>query len=223
MLKLLLMGNKNNVIIFDLDDTLYKEIDYLKSAYREIAAVIGHLNAYDFMLNSYFAGENAFEKVVEKYKLPLSIKQLLDIYRKHKPDLALNDDTITTLNKLEDDGTKLCLLTDGRSITQRNKIESLGLRHWFDADNILISEEFGKGKPSLECYKYFMDRNQNSHFIAVGDNTSKDFITPNNIGWTTFCLIDDGSNIHKQDFNLDKEYLPKYKINNIKQIIQYYF
>ena len=25
------------VICFDLDDTLYKEIDYLKSAYREIA------------------------------------------------------------------------------------------------------------------------------------------------------------------------------------------
>ena len=26
------------VVCFDLDDTLYKEIDYLKSAYREIAS-----------------------------------------------------------------------------------------------------------------------------------------------------------------------------------------
>ena len=216
------MDSNRIVVVFDLDDTLYKEIDYLKSAYLEIAAAIGHLDAYDFMLNSYLADENAFEKVIENFKLSLSIQQLLDIYRNHKPSIVLNDDTTSTLNELEDNGAELCLLTDGRSITQRNKIESLGLRHWFDADNILISEEFGKSKPSLQCYQFFMDRYPNSHFVAVGDNTSKDFITANNLGWTTICLLDDGSNIHKQDFNLDKEYLPKYRINNINQIIHYY-
>ena len=31
------MVTRNKVIVFDLDDTLYKEIDYLKSAYHEIA------------------------------------------------------------------------------------------------------------------------------------------------------------------------------------------
>ena len=30
------MSIKNKVIVFDLDDTLYKEIDFLKSAYLEI-------------------------------------------------------------------------------------------------------------------------------------------------------------------------------------------
>ena len=31
---------KNKIFIFDLDDTLYKEIDFLYSAYREIAGWI---------------------------------------------------------------------------------------------------------------------------------------------------------------------------------------
>ena len=31
---------RNKVFVFDLDDTLYKEIDFLRSAYREIAGII---------------------------------------------------------------------------------------------------------------------------------------------------------------------------------------
>lgn len=29
---------KRKIIVFDLDDTLYKEVDFLKSAYQEIAS-----------------------------------------------------------------------------------------------------------------------------------------------------------------------------------------
>ena len=64
------------VVCFDLDDTLYKEIDYLKSAYREIAeyaaehcrgysdpvSVLAH-KAYDVMLAAYQEGQNAFEEL----------------------------------------------------------------------------------------------------------------------------------------------------------------
>ena len=30
----------NNVVVFDLDDTLYKEIDFLKSAFHDISEII---------------------------------------------------------------------------------------------------------------------------------------------------------------------------------------
>ena len=44
---------RRKVIVFDLDDTLYKEVDFLKSAYFEIASWIElHYNktgVYDFM------------------------------------------------------------------------------------------------------------------------------------------------------------------------------
>ena len=206
------------VFIFDLDDTLYKEIDFLKSAYCEIAKVIGHPEAFDFMLDSYLYGDNAFKSVIDKYHLKFTVDQLLDIYRNHKPDISLEQDIVTTLDALKARGIIMCLLTDGRSVTQRNKIESLGLYRWFEKEDILISDEFGHGKPSIECYQYFLDRYPDAQFTVIGDNPTKDFLTPNQLGWTTICLQDVGQNIHKQDFEITKEYLPKHIINNISQL-----
>ena len=48
---------KNKIFIFDLDDTLYKEIDFLYSAYLEIAGWIelkfSLKGIYVFMLEAY--------------------------------------------------------------------------------------------------------------------------------------------------------------------------
>ena len=208
------------VVVFDLDDTLYKEIDFLKSAYHEIAETIGHSEAYDLMLNFYQAGENVFERVIEQFHLSSTIDQLLKTYRIHKPEITLEDSAVATLNSLKERGAKMCLLTDGRSVTQRNKIESLGLYRWIDPEDILISEEFGHGKPEEQCYRYFINRYLCADFIAVGDNVSKDFITPNRLGWSTVCLLDNGQNIHKQNFELDEEFLPQLRIRNINQLIE---
>ena len=209
---------KKRVFIFDLDDTLYKEIDFLKSAYREIAMIIGHPEAFDFMLNSYLYGDNAFKSVIDKYHLKFTVDQLLDIYRIHKPDISLAQDTVTTLDALNTRGIIMCLLTDGRSVTQRNKIEALGLYRWFAKEDILISEEFGYGKPSIECYQYFLDRYPDAQFTVIGDNPAKDFLTPNKLGWMTICLRPNEQNIHNQNIKVPKEYLAKHKIDNLSQI-----
>ena len=206
------------VLIFDLDDTLYKEIDFLKSAYREIAKVIGHPEAFDFMLDSYLYGDNAFKSVIDKYHLKFTVGQLLDIYRNHKPDISLEQDTATTLDALKASGAIMCLLTDGRSLTQRNKIEAFRLNRWFADEDILISEEFGYGKPSIECYQYFLDRYPDAQFTVIGDNPAKDFLTPNKLGWMTICLRPNGQNIHNQNLKVPKEYLAKHKIDNLSQI-----
>ena len=51
------------VVCFDLDDTLYKEIDFVESAYREIAETVGHPEAVSLMLDWYHQGENVFLKL----------------------------------------------------------------------------------------------------------------------------------------------------------------
>lgn len=38
-------------------------------------------------------------------------------------------------------------------------------------------------------------------YMCVSDNLKKDFIAPNALGWETVCPLDDGRNIHKQDFD----------------------
>lgn len=212
------------VICFDLDDTLYKEIDYLKSAYREIAEyAAGHcegcsdcvgilaIKAYNRMLDAYREGLNAFEELNKFLGLELPISDFLYIYRTHKPKIALTEDVEQTLDALKAEGVRIGLITDGRSVQQRNKIEALGLGKWIEEEDIVISEEFGSEKPALANYEFFMKRYPECHdFTYVGDNLKKDFIAPNALGWMTVCLKDDRRNIHRQEVDdIEEGMMPK--------------
>lgn len=222
------------VICFDLDDTLCKEIDYLKSAYREIAeyaaehcrgysdpvSVLAH-KAYDVMLAAYHEGLNAFEELNKFMGLNLPIADYLYIYRNHKPKIALCEDVVRTLDALKAEGVRIGLITDGRSVQQRNKIEALGMVRWIKDEDIVISEEFGSEKPALANYEFFMKRYPECQdFTYIGDNLRKDFIAPNALGWITICLMDDGRNIHRQDFALTPaQAQPKKTIESLKDLI----
>lgn len=222
------------VVCFDLDDTLYKEIDYLKSAYREIASyaadycrgcsdspMILSAKAYEAMLLAYKAGQNAFERLNTFLGINLPISQYLQIYRKHKPNISLSESVVSALNSLKSSECIIGLITDGRSVQQRNKIEALGLNRWIIEEDVLISEEFGSEKPTSANYEHFMKRYPESdEFMYVGDNLKKDFIAPNALGWQTVCLKDDGRNIHKQDFtSVSTKAMPKMIIEGLKCLI----
>ncbi|MGM9739296.1 MAG: HAD family hydrolase [Candidatus Cryptobacteroides sp.] len=221
------------VVCFDLNDTLYKEIDYMKSAYKEIAEYaaahcdgcsdcvkILAIKAYNRMFEAYQGGLNAFEELNRFLGLELPINDYLYIYRNHKPMITLSGDVAQTLDVLTRNQVRLGLITDGRSIQQRNKIEALGLNRWIKNDDIIISGEFGSEKPALANYEYFMKLYPGCRdFTYVGDNPDKDFIAPNILGWGTVCLKDDGRNIRKQDFlAVGKDSMPNRIIDTITMI-----
>lgn len=222
------------VICFDLDDTLYKEIDYLKSAYREIAEYAAGqctgcsdsvcfltIKAYNRMLDAYREGLNAFEELNMFLGLELPISDYLYIYRNHKPKIVLSEDVVQTLDELQAEGVRLGLITDGRSVQQRNKMEALGLGSWIDEKDMVISEEFGSEKPALANYEYFMECYPECHdFTYVGDNLKKDFIAPNALGWQTVCLKDDGRNIHRQKVgDIEERMIPKRWIETLLELL----
>ena len=90
---------KNKVIVFDLDDTLYKEIDFLKSGYRNIVKIVLGNEEYIYleMLRWYFDKENVFKNLIEKYNLKFSILQLKELYRTHTPQITLSKETLQLL------------------------------------------------------------------------------------------------------------------------------
>ena len=210
------------VICFDLDDTLYKEIDYLKSAYMEIAEFaagqctgcsesvnILAIKAYNRMLDAYLEGLNAFVELNRFLGLEQPLRDYLYIYRHHKPKIALSEDVVKTLDALKAEDIRLGLITDGRSVQQRNKIEVLGLGRWIENEDVVISEEFGSEKPTLANYEYY-----------VGDNLNKDFIAPNSLGWMTVCLKDDGRNIHRQRVgDIEEGMMPKRWIETLLELL----
>lgn len=219
------------VICFDLDDTLYKEFDYLKSAYWEIAfhAAQGDKlladKAYGVMLQAYNDGGNAFLRLNELLGAETPVGEYLAMYRTHLPNIHLDREIAELLDTLKAAGCTLGLITDGRSVQQRNKIVALGLDRWIAEENIIISEEIGSEKPSEANYRRLMEWHPDAErFVYVGDNPKKDFAAPNRLGWETVCLLDNGENIHTQDFSkIAKSNLPLYKVKSLKEVEKYVF
>ena len=207
---------QNKYFIFDLDDTLTSEYEYLQSAYKNISDKLGGGTVlFENMISSYHRKSDVFDIVSRKYNVPK--EQLLHWYRYDLPNITLKNGARDILDQIQLKGYKLGLITDGRSVTQRNKIKALAIGNYFA--KIVISEEIGTTKPSPENYIAFDRDKAEKYYIA--DNPKKDFITPNRLGWQSVCLLDDGTNIHPQDFNLEAEYLPKFKISSLSALSQY--
>lgn len=212
-------------VVFDLDDTLYKEIDFLKSGFRYVIEHIHHCefadnDLFNKMIEAYQNGNDAFEIICSKCKTKIEKSILLSWYRFHFPSLTLSKETENVLYQLSEAGIKLGIISDGRSITQRNKIKALGLERYFDAKTVIISEEFGSAKPCERNYKYFHSYYPNcKKYVYIGDNPTKDFIMPNTLGWLTLGLRNNGDNIHKQE-NFKSEKAPQMWISSISEIFK---
>ena len=208
-------------IVFDLDDTIFQEVDYLKSAYREIAQLVSPDqadNVYAEMFNRYKAGENVFAWLIIEYGSSvedLTVQKLIKLYRDHYPEITLAEDVHDFIIRLNTHSISFGLITDGRSMTQRNKLKALGIDQMFS--DLVISEEFGSEKPDERNYLYYEHKYQGSHLFYIGDNTGKDFIVPAKLGWTTICIKDRGMNIHPQD--LDQVPGPDYIVSTFKEIV----
>ncbi len=170
------------------------------------------------MISLWTEGRNAFEQLIVGHSLSCKTAELLEVYRSHRPEIELDDPTCMLLDTLVANGKVLGIITDGRSLTQRNKIEALGLYRWFQTENIIISEEFGSAKPAVRNFQYFMTKYPGKTYTYIGDNVDKDFISPKMLGWQTVCLKDNGQNIHLQDYNKNEDYLPDTIVTNIIEI-----
>lgn len=206
-----------NTVVFDLDDTLVYEIDYLKSAFKHIAQIVSeneYLTVYETMLELYYQKKDVFGFIEMDFE-GFSKHNLLKIYRNHFPEIQPIDGAKDVLKELSKD-YHIGLVTDGYSITQRNKLKSLSFEPFFK--DIIISEEFGSNKTCERNFKYF-HKNESEYYFYIGDNTSKDFFMPNQLDWITICLKDRGLNIHKQNFDVSSEFSPKYVVDDIRDVI----
>ena len=214
----------NKVVVFDLEDTLYQEMDFLKSGYQAVADYItksvGKDDLYTEMIEAYQAGEkDVFQKVLDDHQLIIDKSELLDIYRYHIPQIHLDSKVRSVLEQLQGK-CHLALITDGRPRTKRNIINALGLSEFFDGADVYISDEVGHLKTAPYSFERIMENNPDCHYMYVGDNPVKDFLVPNRLGWTTVCLLDKGLNIHPQNFTLPVDYLPQRKIKDITELLE---
>lgn len=207
------------VFVFDLDDTLYQESTFLSSGLDHIKKLVKRIYKND--INEYINSLNILNDdflglICKHLKLPNEIKfSLLWEYRLHMPTIKLNSGVNNFLSQLENLCTKIVILTDGRSITQRNKLLALGLNHL----PVYISEEYAETKLDIGRFEKIEQNYPAKYFIYVGDNPNKDFFIPNKIGWITFGVLAKSDNIHSQDLSfLDKNFHPHYWIDELNDL-----
>lgn len=216
-------------IAFDLDDTLYKERSFVMSGRKAVADAMSGLSGIDSdkLFEIMQSSDDAFDALLKAISTTaaknVTINQILEIYRFHKPTLSLSAEMQSLLNDLKSAGVILGVITDGRSETQWNKILALGLDRFIERKNIIVSGDIGEDKRTPHPFEALKSRVGASRYVYVGDNPSKDFHFPNMMGWLTVMLKDtSGVNIHRQqpeDFGT--EFRAKIEIENIKEIKNY--
>jgi putative hydrolase of the HAD superfamily len=185
-------------VVFDLDDTLYLERDYVRSGFKQVGIYAEkELGIPDFTERAwslFLAGHrgNTFDKILQEQNIDrerAKVEHLISLYRSHSPDIRLLPDALLCLNALQDK-VRLALISDGPAEAQRNKVAALRLNEWFDL--VLLTDELGRGyaKPCASAFRLVQEQFgfDAAHFYYIADNPAKDFIAPRNLGWKTIRI-----------------------------------
>lgn len=187
-------------LVFDLDDTLYPEIEYVKSGFSAVARALGDEALYETM---YALFCEAPQGVYQRAGLnEADCRKAMDIYRSHRPKICLPKESRTVLEALKAKGCKTGIITDGRPDGQRNKIDALGLSAL--VDSILITDELGGcdfRKPNPLAFRIMAKRLDVSFsdMMYVGDNPTKDFYIGDVYPVTTVRLLSEKGTIHREE------------------------
>jgi putative hydrolase of the HAD superfamily len=184
------------VIVFDLDDTLYDEIDFVKSGFKEISKYLQDDKYYDFMIDEFYQNGSGkvFNKLIENFELDISLQRLIEIYRFHKPNINLPQDIVKLLEFTSD--YKTALISDGHYITQKNKFDILGLNRFINYP--IFTDFYHTRKPELKPFEMIMKKYPYESYVYISDNPKKDFIAPNKLGWSSIR--------YKNNIGIYKEY-----------------
>lgn len=212
-------------IIFDLDDTLYNEKDFVYGGFKEVALYLGNkykINSYKIynhmieILRSEGRGK-IFNRICDEFHFNEDILKLVETYRNAKPYLRLYEDAESFL-KNNVKKYKLGLITDGLYYVQWNKIKLLNISQYFD--EIIVTDDHGKDfwKPSKGPY-IRMSKILNIPFhemVYIGDNPNKDFYAAKKLGMLTIRIIREEGD-HMKVF-LEEEYEADFKIKSLDEV-----
>jgi len=199
-------------VIFDLDDTLYSEKEYVKSGYKAVSDYLG--GGYEEKLWSHFVeGKPPIDELLKALGREGEKAKVLSIYRSHKPDIHLYPGVTEMIEELKARGIKVGLITDGRPEGQRKKLEALGL----DVDDVIVTDELGGiqfRKPCDIAFRILMTRWRlnPADIVYVGDNPVKDFQAPLQLGMRSIWFRN-ADGIY-QDTNKDSEWT----VRNISEL-----
>lgn len=217
-------------IVFDLDDTLYPEEDYVLSGFQAVAAWaelklgIPSTEGFKELQALYEAGirGNTFDHWLTARGLGKQglVTQLVLVYREHEPTLEPFPEVPALLASLR----RICrlgLVSDGRLAVQQRKLAALQLAPFFDA--IVFSDEWGSEawKPNTKPFEEVLSRLEAAADLSVyvADNPAKDFLAARRAGLHSIRFRH-RNGIYRALEPKTPEYAPHYEISDLNQLEQ---
>lgn len=192
------MTSSRPILVFDLDDTLYDELSYVRSGLRAVAAFAaaetgvdeGRLSALlDEALTEDRSGviDRAFARAgIAGWTL---VRRSVGVYRTHTPMLSLHPAAERCLQRFSDHRT--FLVTDGNTTAQARKVAALGLERRFE--KVFLTWRYGRArsKPSPYCFERIraITGAPARDVIYIADNPAKDFVGLRPLGYGTIRVL----------------------------------
>uniref|UniRef100_A0A7V6CE31 HAD family hydrolase n=1 Tax=Thermodesulfobacterium geofontis TaxID=1295609 RepID=A0A7V6CE31_9BACT len=216
------------LVIFDLDDTLYPEIEFVKSGFRTVSLIISQDFGFDsnYVYNLLIEAFNenkkfVFNRVLNHFGIYNEdyLSYLVSVYRNHNPEIRLYKDAEEILPHLKKHFL-LGLITDGNPYTQKIKVKALNIENYFDY--IIYTGEKGDKyrKPSIYSFldlinKFYIKPNES---VYIGDNLEKDFKGPKDIGMFTIRIVRNNG-IYRDSIAPSQDFEPDLVINSLFELI----
>lgn len=188
--------------VFDLDDTLYLERNFVRSGFQAVGRWIqSRFGVDDFFGRAWQIFEkggrhNIFDLVISELDLRRDglIRELIAVYRDHPPEISLEPDAALFLES--HDPNAMAIITDGPSNVQWSKIRTLRLeRH---VSRIIATDDWGKDfwKPHVRSFVEISKGRDPNRCAYIADNPSKDFRAPEQLGWAPSIRIRRPKSLH---------------------------
>ena len=188
------------ILIFDLDDTLYDESQFVAGGLKAVSRLGEERWGWDAVksldtLHEVLARDGrgkVFDRWLEGHGAwsASRARDCVRAYRSHSPDIELFPAGRRMIDRYRARGP-LYLVTDGNKIVQRNKVDALEL--WPDFKRIFITHRFGvaAAKPSTRCFERIKAEADCAwrEMVYVGDNPAKDFVNLNALGVVTVRVL----------------------------------
>lgn len=186
------------ILVFDLDDTLFDELSYVRSGLRRVAESMAGAcklpaaRLYESFLDSLAAGRShVFDRAYAQLGcLSASlISRSVRIYRTHRPEIRFYPEAEKCLQRYA--RSRKFLVTDGNSTSQSAKVDALQLRR--QMEHIYITYRYGRhhSKPSSHCFELICKRTGcgPEEVVYIGDNPLKDFLGIRPLGFRTIRVL----------------------------------
>ncbi len=208
-------------VIFDLDNTLYDEKQFVRSGFRAVSKHmaekyrVNEIGLYELLLKvSLDQGRlRVFDTVLKKLNLYEKeiVLEMVEVYRAHSPKITIYKDAQEVLSKIKKK-YRVGLITDGIRKVQESKVNALDIKDLFDTITYAIEHS---GKINIQTFRTTLKKLnvKPSESIYVDDNPLK-FRTARKLGIHAVRIL----KAEHRDYKVDQRYAPEFEITDLRQL-----